>query len=62
MQNLVLPFSLAIRAASRTGSMSSNFEAVLGAPSSFDIHQGAELDLAWVVVLAVYRSCSEDEI
>ena len=30
MQNLVLPFSLALSAASRTGSMSSNFEALVG--------------------------------
>lgn len=30
MQNLVLPFSLAFRAASKTGSMSSNFEALVG--------------------------------
>lgn len=30
MQNLVLPFSLAFRAASSTGSMSSNFEALVG--------------------------------
>jgi hypothetical protein len=30
MQNRVLPFSLAWRAASRTGSTSSNFEAFVG--------------------------------
>lgn len=29
---------------------------------TFDVHQGAELDLGRVVVLAVYGSCSEDEI
>lgn len=29
---------------------------------TFNIHQCAELNLAWVVVLAVYCSCSEDEI
>lgn len=112
MQNLVLPFSLALRAASKTGSMSSNFEAWVGVEyredweqyepvghfmreynqrldcrlqssehppaittlvrmndqgdradfHTFDIHQGAELNLARVVVLAVYRSCSEDKI
>jgi len=30
MQNLVLPFFLAVRAASKTGSMSSNLEALVG--------------------------------